>query len=146
MFHLFGLDPQKDNASFETWEAVLHPDDRKSTVSRIDKALKEHSLMVNEFRVIHPDGQIRWISAMGRGLYDDQGRPLRMTGICLDTTGRKQSEEELVRYRSHLEELVKERTAEVEARNTQLEQQIFERKKAEEALAASEEKYRTVVE
>lgn len=139
LFHLFGLDPRKDKASFETWEAVLHPDDRENAALRTDKALKDHTLLVNEYRVIHPDGKICWISALGRGLYDVQGRPLRMIGICLDITGRKQSEEELARHRSHLEELVKERTAEIEARNAQLEQQISERIKAEKALRDSSE-------
>lgn len=57
---------------------------------------------------------------------------------------RKQAEEELRKYREHLEELVEKRTAELKTINEKLQQEIRERKRAEEALQKSEEKYRTV--
>lgn len=132
MFHLFRFDPHRDTVSLEAWAAVLHPDDRGKAVSRIYEALDDHSLLVNEYRIIHPDGQVRWIRALGRGIYDDRGCPVRMIGICLDITMPKQSEEELARYRDRLEDLVQERTTEVEARNRQLEREISERERAEQ--------------
>jgi PAS domain S-box-containing protein len=57
--------------------------------------LKEHTLLVNEYRIGRPDGQIRWINALGQGAYDDQGRAVRMAGICIDITERKRVEEAL---------------------------------------------------
>ena len=57
---------------------------------------------------------------------------------------RKQAEEELRKYREHLEELVEKRTAELKTINEKLQLEIRERKRAEEALQKSEEKYRTV--
>ena len=95
LFDLFGLDPQKDIASFEIWNSVLHPEDLKIAGLRIDQALTEHTNLNSEYRIILPDGQVRWINALGHGTYDDQGSPVRMIGTCIDITGRKKMEEDL---------------------------------------------------
>jgi len=58
--------------------------------------------------------------------------PLQFAVVFMDVTLRKAAEEEVRRHRNHLEELVKERTTELEARNLQLEQEIAERRRAEE--------------
>ena len=93
MFYLFGLDPQKISASFETWNSVLHPEDKKQVATKIDEALKNHSFLYSEYRIVWPDGQIHWINALGKGVYDNQNKPTRMMGICLDVTERKKAEE-----------------------------------------------------
>jgi PAS domain S-box-containing protein len=95
LFDLFGLDPQKSVASFEAWDSALHPEDRKIANSRINQALKEHTNLDSEYRIMRPDGQMRWINALGRGTYDDQSRPVRMIGICIDITERKRVEERM---------------------------------------------------
>lgn len=89
LFELFGLDPQTTVASYEAWRSVIHPDDREAAEERITLALAAHSKLQSEYRIILPDGQIRWISALGRAAYDEEDRPIRISGICLDITGRK---------------------------------------------------------
>jgi two-component system NtrC family sensor kinase len=107
MFRLFGLNPKKTIASFETWEAVLHPEDREKARANIDEALKTHSFLNNVYRIIRPDGKIIWINGLGKGEYDEQNQPVRMSGICIDITERKKAEKELrkseERYRSYIE-------------------------------------------
>ncbi len=88
-FDLFGLDGQTTAASYEAWRSVIHPDDREAAEERITLSLEAHAELQSEYRIILPDGQIRWISALGRGAYDEEGRPVRMSGICLDITARK---------------------------------------------------------
>lgn len=102
MFRLFGLDPQRDTASFESWGRALHPDDKVAAGAVIDRALKEHTRLVNEYRVVLPDGRTRWIAALGEGTYDAEGRPVRMAGVCLDVTERKRAEEENARQLDEL--------------------------------------------
>ncbi|MEI7638969.1 MAG: PAS domain-containing protein, partial [Syntrophus sp. (in: bacteria)] len=95
LFNLFGFDPQKTTASFEAWGSVIHPEDAEIAGQRIDKALKERTQLNSDYRIILPGGTIHWVNAVGEGEYDDQGRPVRMIGICLDITDRKLAEEAL---------------------------------------------------
>lgn len=95
MFALFGLDPETRAASFDAWKAVLHPDDISVASERIDRAIQEHALLNSEYRVARPDGRVRWISAMGKASYDEAGRAVRMAGVCMDVTDRRQAEEAL---------------------------------------------------
>jgi len=92
-FEILGLDPQKTVASFEVWQNATHPQDRDLARARISQALKEHATLVNEYRIVLPDGQVRWVNTLGRATYDYRGRPLRMTGISMDITERKKAEQ-----------------------------------------------------
>jgi PAS domain S-box-containing protein len=95
MFDLFGLDPLKNNASFEVWNSILHPDDLEQAGFLIDQALKQQTLLNSDYRIISPDGQERWINSVGEGKYNNQGQPVRMIGVCMDITERKRVEDAL---------------------------------------------------
>jgi PAS domain S-box-containing protein len=110
-FHLFGRDPATTEASFDTWRASLHPEDLQAAEARISTALRDHLPLTNEYRVVLPTGETRWIYAVGDTSYDEQGQPLRMVGLCIDITDRKIAELQLDQHRYHLEKLVGERTA-----------------------------------
>jgi PAS domain S-box-containing protein len=89
MFALFGLDPQRTEASFASWRGIVHPGDLETAERRIKEALEERITLDSDYRVILPGGGIRWINALGRGEYDGDGRPTRMVGICIDITERR---------------------------------------------------------
>lgn len=93
MFELFGIDESATEPTFDAWRAVVHPEDLEAAEARIYEALEEGKDLVNEYRVIRPDGEVRWINALGRGVYNAQGKPVRMSGICIDITIRRQMEE-----------------------------------------------------
>jgi PAS domain S-box-containing protein len=93
LFHLFGLDSSNSETSFDIWNEIIHPDDVLQVEKQIQVAINSHSRLVNEYRIILPTGEIRWITTLGDTFYDAQGLPMRMTGICLDITERKKSEE-----------------------------------------------------
>jgi PAS domain S-box-containing protein len=94
MFELFGLDMRTTAVSPDVWQSLLHLEDREEAERQIDLALETHGNLAIEYRTAQPDpdGRVRWISASGRGTYDEQGRPLRMSGLCLDITDQKLTE------------------------------------------------------
>lgn len=67
-----------------------------------------------QFPIHRPDGALRWIAARAYPVRDTAGRVSHFAAIAEDITERKRAEEELARHRSHLEELVAARTAELE--------------------------------
>jgi PAS domain S-box-containing protein len=103
LFHLFGLDPGRTEASFETWREILHPEDRQSAEATITAAIRDRSPLTNEYRIRLPDGQERNILAFGDTISDGQGQPLRMLGLCIDVTASKRTEAELQASKAKLE-------------------------------------------
>ncbi|MBF0216823.1 MAG: PAS domain S-box protein [Candidatus Omnitrophica bacterium] len=93
LYRMFGRVPDETTASFESWRQVVHPEDLKGAEYRIEEAVKTGKPLENEYRVILSSGETRWINALGSVVYDAERRPVRMTGICLDITERKRSEE-----------------------------------------------------
>ncbi|MDQ8155221.1 MAG: PAS domain S-box protein [Gemmatimonadota bacterium] len=106
MFELFGLDAQREAASFDAWRRVLHPDDAAGAERRLSAAIETHAVLDSDYRIVLPSGEIRWINAVGQGLYDDDGRAVRMLGLCLDITARKQAAIELRESESRFRSLV----------------------------------------
>src|ERR1041385_6935282 len=79
------------------WQHLLHPDDR----DRIAKVIKEAQAGTRryeiEYRIVRPDGSVRWLYSEGDILSDEEGRPRRAFGITQDITERKHAEEALRR-------------------------------------------------
>ena len=92
------------------------------------------------------DGRTVWQLTTTMPLRDEHEEVIGVFGISRDITEIKQAEQELERYREHLEEIVKERTAELSQSNARLEQEIAERTQAERALRVSEQQYRLLAE
>jgi PAS domain S-box-containing protein len=90
----FGYSPDA-KVTFEDFLAALHPKDRDRTMKAIEESIRDGIPYDIEYRVLHPDGTVRWISAIGRTFRDDFERPTRMGGVARDVTERRQFDEEL---------------------------------------------------
>jgi two-component system cell cycle sensor histidine kinase/response regulator CckA len=91
------------------------------------------------------DGSIKHCSLNSTLLHTRSGKPYRIIGSLRDINDRKMAEKELLRYKNHLEELIEERTVELQKANDGLRGQIERRHAMEEQLRVSEEKYRTIL-
>lgn len=104
LFELFGLDPSHGQATFDTWRRVIHPEDRERAEKNVTAAVQEHRRLEQEYRVVLPSKEVRWIRAIGDTMYDEAGRPFHMSGICLDSTAQRHAEDTLKRNLSILNE------------------------------------------
>lgn len=81
--------------SFDAWRARVHPDDRETTIARIEHARTFRTTYVHEYRNLLPNGDVVWCSARGRFFYDAQGEPYRMIGVMENISERKRAERAL---------------------------------------------------
>lgn len=101
----------------ETYDAVLervHPDDRERLNQDVKRCLEEDVPHDMEYRVIWPDGSQHIISAHGRVYRDKNNRPIKMAGVCLDITQRKQLEQDRLEALKQTEEKERLRAQEAE--------------------------------
>ena len=92
---LFGLPPDVP-VTYHGWVEAIHQDDLTTAEEVLDRAIRDRQTFSTHYRVIWPDGSIHWLAVIGRGTYSPgTGRALRMRGILLDITERKQTEERL---------------------------------------------------
>jgi PAS domain S-box-containing protein len=90
---LFGIPSDNLSAPGEDFYRYLHPADRQRVSEAVTEARKKRSPYKVEFRSVHGDGTVRWISAAGEFQYSKRGDPERMLGIAVDITERKLAEE-----------------------------------------------------
>ncbi|HEY9878765.1 MAG TPA: PAS domain-containing protein [Leptolyngbyaceae cyanobacterium] len=90
----FGL-PADAEFTHETLFAALHPEDCDRVQAAIQKSINEHTDYEVEERCFYPDGSMHWLIARGGLIFNDNGKPIRLVGVTLDITERKQFEESL---------------------------------------------------
>jgi diguanylate cyclase (GGDEF)-like protein/PAS domain S-box-containing protein len=106
---LMGMAPGSFDGRFETVQQLIHPDDRERVAETIRRAIELDEDYNIEFRFVRPDGSVRWAMGKGDVFRDAEGRPMRMAGVDVDITQRKQSELKLqaseARFRNVTENL-----------------------------------------
>jgi PAS domain S-box-containing protein len=86
---------------------TLHPDDREPVRLNVQRALNGDGSFRAEYRVVLPDGTVRWIGARGKAEFNEARQPLRMRGVSIDITERKSAELEAARHREELTHLMR---------------------------------------
>jgi PAS domain S-box-containing protein len=80
--------------SAEAFRAVIYPDDRQQVRQAMEQAIAGDRSFAQEYRVMSPDGAILWLKSQGRVYLDDAGQAIRMLGVSVNITERKQIEAE----------------------------------------------------
>ena len=92
-YRIFGVDRGHFAVSAENVRALVHPDDWSQLQDSVQKLLKDRQPTQAEFRVKRPNGEVRWCHGSAAPSLDPTGKVLRISGVTVDITDRKQAEE-----------------------------------------------------
>ena len=89
---MMGLQAGQFDGRFETVVSMIYPEDRPRVSQAITRSLEQGADYDIEFRFLRPDGSLRWAASKGNVLRNQAGQPVRMAGVDVDITDRKQVE------------------------------------------------------
>ncbi|HKE25378.1 MAG TPA: PAS domain S-box protein [Bryobacteraceae bacterium] len=89
---LYGFSPDDPALQYHDWLKLVHPQDREQVQSAVAEAVGRTNILHIEFRVVWPDGSLRWLESKGAVILDDSGQASRLVGVTIDITDRKQAE------------------------------------------------------
>ncbi|WP_183360550.1 PAS domain-containing sensor histidine kinase [Geomonas limicola] len=93
LYRMLGYAEGEVEAGIAAWEERVHPEDREQAASALRLAMDESNEYEIAFRVLWPDGTVRWLEGKGRIDRDEQGVALRCYGIMHDLTSQHREEE-----------------------------------------------------
>lgn len=105
----------------EGWAKALHPDDAGAALEAWHSAVEAQSVFEYEYRIRSRDGEYRWFSVRGVPVRREDGTIREWVRVCTDMDDRRRAEEEIRRLNEGLEVKVRERTAQLEETNRELE-------------------------
>lgn len=117
---MLGYTPHEFLTTPDFWVDRVHPDDRERVIAGLGD-LFLHGYHTHTYRFRHHDGSWRHMEDAVRLIKDDKGNPVETLGYFVDITARKAAEEAVLTLNAQLEQRVKDRTAELEATNKELE-------------------------
>jgi diguanylate cyclase (GGDEF)-like protein/PAS domain S-box-containing protein len=83
------------------WFNSLHPKDKAAELSKISHARNQRSLYTSEFRILRPDGEVRWLSVRSTIMQTEEGRILGRVGTVIDITEERQAKQVLEHLATH---------------------------------------------
>ena len=111
---LLGYTEEEFPNSLDSFKGHLHADDSDEVWNAVANHLENRSPYDIEYRFRKKSGEYCWYRSRGQAIWDDTGKATRMSGSVRDLDDKKKAEIELTRYKDRLEELVHERTADLE--------------------------------
>jgi PAS domain S-box-containing protein/diguanylate cyclase (GGDEF)-like protein len=91
---IWGRSCESGYANPESWTDAIHPDDRASTYEKYKKGMSAEKFEY-QYRIVRPDGSIRWMEDRCFPIRDDGGKVIRVAGVAEDITERKRTDEAL---------------------------------------------------
>jgi PAS domain S-box-containing protein len=94
LYRLFGVDPAEGSRSFEVFVSRIHPDDRDRVIAAALRCASDGVDLDEEFRIVRPDGSVRWAVDKGKTVFGENGAPQYLIGACVDVTERRVRDEQ----------------------------------------------------
>jgi diguanylate cyclase (GGDEF)-like protein/PAS domain S-box-containing protein len=92
MFDIYGLDAAKVEPSYDGYLAAVHEEDRELAASQVRQAFADHTGFDSKYRIVRPNGDLRWLHSIARISFDDEENPTALFGTCQDITERREME------------------------------------------------------
>lgn len=103
---LMGLPPDVP-PTLEAWAAALHPADRDAAMDEFRRAVESGTPLESEYRIIRGGGEVRWIHARGSTVFGVDGKPDRLSGLCIDISGKRVAEDGLKQTVARLQAILR---------------------------------------
>ena len=101
-YRIYDFDPEVGMPAWEQLLGRIHPDDRAKWQRTLDRAIREKSEYQVEFRILLPDGTVKYVHAVGHPVFNAAGDFVEFVGSSMDITERKRAEESLRRAQADL--------------------------------------------
>jgi PAS domain S-box-containing protein len=94
-YHLFGLDPEKDAVSQQTLWDFVHREDGERVVEMVRGAVREKTDFEGDYRIVLPDGSIRYVHSVGHPVVGNDGEVIELVGTHIDVTEQRLAKDAL---------------------------------------------------
>ncbi len=118
-FRVFGYDPETDSPSHSLFMERIHPEDRGPFEELLNRAVQDKSAFENHYRIVLPDGSIKFLRSLGQALVSSSGE-LEFIGTVMDVTDLKRAEEMQIAIAREREMLMRQRAANLAKANEAL--------------------------
>ncbi len=95
IYRMLGLEPGELTPSIEAWMSAIHPDDVQAATREWVQALEQSEGTSQQFRIVRPDGVVRWVLSRSRAVRDHAGAMVRVLGLNMDVTDRHEMEAQM---------------------------------------------------
>jgi len=95
VYEFHGLTPETFGGTSSDFQRLIHPDDAQRVATAIQSAVEGSQPYDLEFRVVNPDGRIRWLATKAQVVRDSRGRASRLLGATQDITAARHAQHEL---------------------------------------------------
>jgi hypothetical protein len=103
------------------YEQAIHPDDRAMVWDGVQRALAQRQRFQLTYRIMTAQGELRWVWEQGAAVARDGNGVVVLEGLVMDITERRRAQDEIARLNAELEERVRQRTAQLQSANAELE-------------------------
>jgi len=140
----FGIAPDSE-FSYDDLLQAIHMDDRQRHLDVVEAAILSKEDFSIEYKVVWPDQSVHWVQIRGQTMHNRIGVPVRMAGVSLDISERREAENRLLESQSALQQFnetlearIEERTSELAQANDRLMREMAERERTQIALVQAQ--------
>jgi PAS domain S-box-containing protein len=94
-FRIFGLDPENNKVSYHVFFRMIHADERVAVEGALQEAVRSGCDFDGEFRIVRPDGEIRYVHSHAYPVFGESGELVEYVGTVADVTEQRQGEESM---------------------------------------------------